>query len=118
MHSVEIVGWCALWMACGLIIIAAVDVPFQLWDNKQKLMMTKQEVKDEYKDSEGKPEVKSRIRQLQREAAAAHDAGGARGRRGDHQPDALRRRAEIRRRQGRCAAASGQGWRLRGAEDS
>ncbi|MDL0440113.1 flagellar biosynthesis protein FlhB [Stutzerimonas frequens] len=69
MHSVEIVGWCALWMACGLIIIAAVDVPFQLWSNKQKLMMTKQEVKDEYKDSEGKPEVKSRIRQLQREAA-------------------------------------------------
>ncbi len=69
MHSVEIVGWCALWMACGLIIIAAVDVPFQLWDNKQKLMMTKQEVKDEYKDSEGKPEVKSRIRQLQRAAA-------------------------------------------------
>ena len=65
-HSVEIVGWCALWMACGLILIAAVDIPFQLWDNKKKLMMTKQEVKDEYKDSEGKPEVKSRIRQLQR----------------------------------------------------
>ena len=69
MHSVEIVGWCALWMACGLILIAAVDVPFQLWDNKQKLMMTKQEIRDEYKDSEGKPEVKSRIRQLQREMA-------------------------------------------------
>lgn len=68
-HSVEIVGWCALWMACGLILIAAVDIPFQLWDNKKKLMMTKQEVKDEYKDSEGKPEVKSRIRQLQRDAA-------------------------------------------------
>ncbi|WP_417787328.1 flagellar biosynthesis protein FlhB [Stutzerimonas xanthomarina] len=69
MHSVEVVGWCALWMACGLILIAAVDVPFQLWDNKQKLMMTKQEVRDEYKDSEGKPEIKSRIRQLQRDAA-------------------------------------------------
>ena len=69
MHSVEIVGWCALWMACGLILIAVVDVPFQLWDNKQKMMMTKQEVRDEYKDSEGKPEVKSRIRQLQREMA-------------------------------------------------
>ncbi|HBS78288.1 MAG: flagellar biosynthesis protein FlhB [Pseudomonas sp.] len=69
MHSVEVVGWSALWMACGLILIAAVDVPFQLWDNKQKLMMTKQEVRDEYKDSEGKPEVKSRIRQLQRDAA-------------------------------------------------
>ena len=68
-HSAEVVGWSMLWMACGLILIAAVDVPFQLWDHKQKLMMTKQEVRDEYKDSEGKPEVKSRIRQLQREMA-------------------------------------------------
>ncbi|MDH4656329.1 flagellar biosynthesis protein FlhB [Pseudomonas sp. JS3066] len=69
LHSVQVVGWSAVWLACGLILIAAVDVPFQLWDNKQKLMMTKQEVRDEYKDSEGKPEVKSRIRRLQREMA-------------------------------------------------
>lgn len=69
LHAAQVVGWSALWMACGLILIAAVDVPFQLWDNKQKLMMTKQEVRDEYKDSEGKPEVKQRIRQLQREMA-------------------------------------------------
>ncbi len=69
MHSAQVVGWSMLWMACGLILIAAVDVPFQLWDHKQKLMMTKQEVRDEYKDSEGKPEVKSRIRQMQREMA-------------------------------------------------
>jgi len=68
-HSAEVVGWSMLWMSCGLILIAAVDVPFQLWDHKQKLMMTKQEVRDEYKDSEGKPEVKSRIRQMQREMA-------------------------------------------------
>ena len=68
-NSAELVGWSMLWMACGLILIAAVDVPFQLWDHKQKLMMTKQEVRDEYKDSEGKPEVKSRIRQMQREMA-------------------------------------------------
>ena len=69
LHSVQVVGWSALWMACGLILIAAVDVPFQLWSNKQKLMMTKQEVKDEYKDAEGKPEVKGRIRRMQREMA-------------------------------------------------
>nr|WP_298139824.1 flagellar biosynthesis protein FlhB [uncultured Pseudomonas sp.] len=69
LHAAQVVGWSALWMSCGLILIAAVDVPFQLWDNKQKLMMTKQEVRDEYKDSEGKPEVKQRIRQLQREMA-------------------------------------------------
>jgi len=58
-----------LLLACSLIVIAAVDVPFQIWDNKQKTRMTKQEVRDEYKDSEGKPEVKSRVRQLQREMA-------------------------------------------------
>ncbi|WP_043310556.1 flagellar biosynthesis protein FlhB [Pseudomonas sp. ML96] len=69
LHAMQVVGWSLLWMACGLILIAAVDVPFQLWDTKQKLMMTKQEVKDEYKDAEGKPEVKSKIRQLQRQMA-------------------------------------------------
>ena len=69
LHSMMVVGRSLLWLACGLILIAAVDVPFQLWDTKQKLMMTKQEVRDEYKDSEGKPEVKSKIRQLQRQMA-------------------------------------------------
>ncbi|CAB5525432.1 Flagellar biosynthetic protein flhB [Pseudomonas putida] len=68
-HSVQVVGWSALWMAAGLLLIAAVDVPFQIWQAHNKLKMTKQEVKDEYKDSEGKPEVKQRIRQLQREAS-------------------------------------------------
>jgi flagellar biosynthetic protein FlhB len=68
-HSVQVVGWSALWMAAGLLIIAAADVPFQLYQTHQKLKMTKQEVKDEYKDSEGKPEVKQRIRQLQREVS-------------------------------------------------
>ena len=69
LHAMWVTGWSLLWLACGLILIAAVDVPFQLWDTKQKLMMTKQEVRDEYKDSEGKPEVKSKIRQLQRQMA-------------------------------------------------
>jgi flagellar biosynthetic protein FlhB len=69
MHACMVVGWSSFWMACGLILIAAIDVPFQLWTSKQKLMMTKQEVRDENKDSEGKPEVKQRIRQLQRQMA-------------------------------------------------
>jgi flagellar biosynthesis protein FlhB len=69
LHAITVVGWSAFLMSCGLILIAAVDVPFQLWSNKQKLMMTKQEVRDEYKDTEGKPEVKGRIRQLQRQMA-------------------------------------------------
>lgn len=66
-HSVQLVGWSSLWMACGLIIIAAVDAPIQLWEAHKKLLMSKQEVRDEHKDQEGRPEVKQRIRQLQRE---------------------------------------------------
>ena len=66
-HSLQVVGWSTLWMACGLIIIAAVDVPVQLWESIKKLKMTKQEVRDEHKDQEGRPEVKQRIRQVQRE---------------------------------------------------
>ncbi|MEH6566127.1 MAG: flagellar biosynthesis protein FlhB [Halopseudomonas sp.] len=68
-HSAWALGSALLILASSLILIAAVDVPFQLWDNKQKLLMTKQEVRDEYKDSEGKPEVKAKVRQLQREMA-------------------------------------------------
>lgn len=60
LHSVRVVGWSAFWMACSLLLIAAVDVPYQIWDNRQKLLMTKQEVRDEYKDSEGKPESSRR----------------------------------------------------------
>ena len=52
-----------------LILIAAIDVPFQLWDHAQKLKMTLQEVRDELKDTEGKPEVKSKVRQVQQEMA-------------------------------------------------
>ncbi|WP_028698238.1 flagellar biosynthesis protein FlhB [Pseudomonas monteilii] len=68
-HSLQVVGWSALWMSAGLLLIAAADVPFQLWQAHNKLKMTKQEVRDEYKDTEGKPEVKQRIRQLQREVS-------------------------------------------------
>jgi len=66
-HSLQVVGWSALWMSAGLLLIAAADVPIQLYQTHKKMKMTKQEVRDEYKDSEGKPEVKQRIRQLQRE---------------------------------------------------
>ncbi len=66
-HSIQVLGWSGLWMACGLMIIAAVDVPFQLYEAHKKLLMTKQEVRDEHKDNDGRPEVKQRIRQLQRE---------------------------------------------------
>lgn len=58
-----------LGVSCGMILVALIDVPYQLFEHNRKLKMTKQEVKEEMKDSEGKPEVKGRIRQLQREMA-------------------------------------------------
>jgi len=68
-HTLEILIWAFILVSSSLIIIAAIDVPFQAWQHKDKLKMTKQEVKDEYKQSEGDPQVKGRIRQLQRQAA-------------------------------------------------
>jgi flagellar biosynthetic protein FlhB len=53
----------------GMAIIAAIDVPFQLWQYYKKLRMTKEELKQEGKEQEGNPEVKGRIRRQQREAA-------------------------------------------------
>ena len=68
-HAANLFGWAFLAMSCALIVIAAIDLPFQLWDHNQKLKMTFQEIKDEMKETEGRPEVKSRIRQLQYDMA-------------------------------------------------
>lgn len=68
-HALDIALWSSIFLACSTIVIAIADVPFQLWDHAEKLRMSKQDIKDEMKDSEGKPEVKGRIRQLQREMA-------------------------------------------------
>ncbi len=65
--ATEIVLWAFVAMSATMILIAVVDVPFQIHDYSKKLKMTMQEVKDEMKNTEGKPEVKGRIRQLQRE---------------------------------------------------
>ncbi|MFW7523932.1 flagellar biosynthesis protein FlhB [Vibrio ostreicida] len=68
-HSLEILLDFVLLISCSLLIVVAIDIPFQIWQHANQLKMTKQEVKDEYKETEGKPEVKGRIRMLQREAA-------------------------------------------------
>jgi flagellar biosynthetic protein FlhB len=66
-----IVGVAFIVLSAALILIAAIDVPFQIWQHKKQLRMTRQEVRDEMKDTEGKPEVRSRIRQLQQQLAQA-----------------------------------------------
>lgn len=64
-RAIQICGKSLLIVSCGLILIAAADVPFQLWQYQKKLRMTRQQVRDELKETEGRPEVKSRIRSLQ-----------------------------------------------------
>ncbi|MES2885153.1 MAG: flagellar biosynthesis protein FlhB [Pseudomonadota bacterium] len=56
-----------LWLGGGLLLIAAVDVPWQLLHHANQLKMSKHDIKQEYEQSEGKPEVKGRIRRLQQE---------------------------------------------------
>ncbi|NLQ16549.1 flagellar biosynthesis protein FlhB [Marinomonas sp. M1K-6] len=68
-HGVDIVIWSFVFVSLALVLIAAIDVPFQVWSHKEKLKMTKQEVKDEFKQQEGDPLVRGRIRQMQRQAA-------------------------------------------------
>ncbi|AFU97701.1 flagellar biosynthesis protein FlhB [Simiduia agarivorans] len=68
-HAVWLAIISALILSASTALIAAVDVPFQLWEHARKLRMSMQDIKDEYKESEGKPEVKSKIKQLQREMA-------------------------------------------------
>ena len=68
-ETARLLGWTTVVVAGSAIVLALVDVPFQLWDYKRQLKMTQQEVRDELKDTEGRPEVRSRIRQLQREVA-------------------------------------------------
>lgn len=56
-------------IAASLGLLALMDVPFQLWQYNKRLRMTKEEVKRESKEQEGDPQVKGRIRALQREMA-------------------------------------------------
>ena len=66
-------GWMiaesALWLSLSLLIIALIDAPYQKYSFIKRMRMTKQEVKDEMKDMEGRPEVKQQIRRRQREMA-------------------------------------------------
>ncbi len=52
-------------MGVALLLIALLDIPYQRWSTNKKLKMSKQEVKDEHKNTEGRPEIKRRVREIQ-----------------------------------------------------
>lgn len=64
-HSLHMSAWAAVLLSASTLFIALIDVPFQIHEHTKKLRMSIQDIKDEMKDSEGKPEVKSKIRQMQ-----------------------------------------------------
>jgi flagellar biosynthetic protein FlhB len=67
--TAALLAWSLLLLSASMALIALFDVPFELWDFHRKLRMTRQEVRDEMKETDGRPEIKQRIRTLQREVA-------------------------------------------------
>jgi flagellar biosynthetic protein FlhB len=65
----EILAMALVVMSLGLIVIAVIDVPYMIWKHNEDMKMTLQEVKDEFKQTEGNPEIKGRIRRMQQEMA-------------------------------------------------
>ncbi|MDO9372712.1 MAG: flagellar biosynthesis protein FlhB [Gammaproteobacteria bacterium] len=68
-HAGDILVWSFLVMTLSFAAVVAVDVPFQLWQHGKQLRMTRQEIRDEMKETDGNPETKGRIRSMQREVA-------------------------------------------------
>lgn len=60
---------CLLLLGLALLLIGVIDAPYQFWDHRRKMRMTRQEVREEHKESEGSPEVKGRIRSMQQAIA-------------------------------------------------
>jgi flagellar biosynthetic protein FlhB len=68
-HTVALSGKALMAITAGLLIIAGIDVPYQLYSHAKQLKMSRQEIREEHKEAEGSPEVKGRIRQLQQQLA-------------------------------------------------
>jgi flagellar biosynthetic protein FlhB len=64
-----LLSWAFVWLCASLALVAIVDVPLQLFQYKRSLRMTRQELRDEAKEHDGRPETKQRIRQMQQAIA-------------------------------------------------
>ncbi len=67
--GIDLLSQGMLYLGTGLLVIAFIDVPYQYWNHNKELRMSRQEVKDEHTQQEGKPEIKAKIRQLQQRMA-------------------------------------------------
>jgi flagellar biosynthetic protein FlhB len=62
-----IILWCLTFMVISLSVVSMIDVPYQIYQYTEKLKMSRQELRDESKETEGNPEIKAKIRAQQRE---------------------------------------------------
>ncbi len=69
LYSKTLIGKLAFSILTGLAVVALGDFAWQKYSFRKKMMMTKQQVKEEMKEKDGSPEIKQRIRQVQREQA-------------------------------------------------
>ena len=67
--ALDLTGLAALALAAALAGIGMIDLPYQIWDWHKRQRMTREELKQEYKESEGSPEVKGKVRQMQAQIA-------------------------------------------------
>lgn len=68
-HLGDMLRYCFLAIVGALVIIAAIDAPYQVWQYANKLKMTRQEVVQESKEANGNPQIKAKVRAQQREIA-------------------------------------------------
>jgi flagellar biosynthetic protein FlhB len=68
-HAAQLMAWGLLAVSATLCVVTAADIPLQLWQHAKQLRMTRQEVRDELKETDGNPEVRGKIRAVQREMA-------------------------------------------------
>jgi flagellar biosynthetic protein FlhB len=68
-HMLDMLIWTYVLITAAMFLIVAIDVPFQIWHYNVKHRMTKEEVRQEHKESEGDPQIKARIRAMQRQMA-------------------------------------------------
>lgn len=68
-HAIRMVVVDCAVIAATLVIVAMIDVPYQLWSHAKKLRMSREDLRQEHKESEGDPHVKANIRRMQQQVA-------------------------------------------------
>ena len=68
-HTVRLVAVSCALIIASLLLVAAIDVPYQLWSHSRKLRMSREDLRQEQKESDGDPQVKAQIRRQQQQMA-------------------------------------------------